>query len=390
LATDIRVLTADDIERWKLVNSTAFNDPPEVTEREVSLYEPDWTLAAFVDGELQACVSSIPFELWLEGAAVPMGGVSSVATMPEYRRQGLAGELLRLTLERTHERRQPLSSLWTPHPALYRRYGWEIATLGQRLSFNPKRLQVAPPTGAGKIERIGPDDWRDASRVYSTWRRTRNSLLGRSEVFWRRVVLEGRRRAAFLYRDAAGEPAGYAVLGLPDVGGRTVTVRDLVAVTGEAYLALLNLVLSHDLANEVTWWAPMDEPLREVAVDPGAIEASVNYGLLLRVVDLQEALSRRPAYGEGRVVIELDDRDCPWNTGRWEVFHSGSHLDAERTDDEPMLVLDARALAQLYNGFRSATSLVQAGRIEARDARGVLVAERLFAMRSTPFCGDDF
>lgn len=40
------------------------------------------------DGEVAAKAHLIPFEIYLEGEPLRMGGIGSVATYPEYRRQG--------------------------------------------------------------------------------------------------------------------------------------------------------------------------------------------------------------------------------------------------------------------------------------------------------------
>ncbi len=137
-------------------------------------------------------------------------------------------------------------------------------------------------------------------------------------------------------------------------------------------------------------WSSVDEPLIDIAIDPRPIAREPFWGLMLRIVDAAEAFGRRPAYGEGRLVLRLRDDVCPWNDGVWEVQSAGPRLVAERCDDEPMLTVDARALAQLYNGFRSATMLARTGRLEAHHPRALAIADILFAMRTTPFCADEF
>ncbi len=398
MRVDIRVLPQEDADRWKHVVMTAFMDSQQHTDAWAAFHQPDWTLAAYADGAIQASASSVPFELWLEGSKVAMGGVTSVACMPEYRRQGLVAELMRRTLARSHEKGETVSGLWTPHPALYRRYGYEICTEVARYGFHPKRIALSSgPRAEGRIEESSPAAWREFDRLYRDWGRMRNSLLGRSEQRWTEMVLRDHwdrmRRASYLYRNPAGDAEGYAVLRVPATGeavDRTLIVSELIALNGDAYRSLLALVLSHDLAGNVRWLGPPDEPLLDVIVDPAPIERQRHWGLMLRIVDLPEALSQRPVYGEGRVTLAVDDRDCPWNAGTWEVFAAGSHLVAERTDREPMLSLDARALAQLYNGYRSATTLARAGRMQVHHDRALAIADIVFAMRNEPFCADDF
>ncbi|HEY7268633.1 MAG TPA: GNAT family N-acetyltransferase [Dehalococcoidia bacterium] len=391
MGIDIRVLTDEDKERWKLVDKTAFMASDEEAERWARYYQPAWGLGAFIDGELQASVSSIPFTLVLEGSHVRMGGVTSVNSMPEFRRQGLVAELLRETLKRSRDLGESLSGLWTPHPSLYRRYGWEICSDMLRISFAPKSVELQPGAKAGgTIRRLTADEWKTVDAVYRAWGGRRNSLLVRDEVRWRlQVDVPG--RVLYLYRNAAGDALGYAILHPSgDYGSRTLRIFELVALTSEAYRALLNLVLSHDLVDSVVWFAPPDEPLLDVVADPGQVKVEQTWALHLRIVDVAEALSKRPVYGDGRLVIAVEDEVCPWNAGTWEVLSAGSRLAADRCDDEPMLTVDPRALAQLYNGYRSATQLALSGRLRPHHPRAVAIADILFAMRTPPCCIDDF
>jgi predicted acetyltransferase len=243
MASDIRVLSEEDFDRWKEVLGVAFMDPPEVVDRFARHHKPEWILGAYADGVMQASASSAPFALGLEGSPVRMGGVTAVACMPEYRRRGMVAESLRQTLRRSRDMGEPLSGLWTPHPALYRRYGWEICTDSARVSFNPKHVALArsQPAG-GRIRRIRPDDWKLADRVYRAWAERVNSVLVRDELRWR-MVLEGEHPATiYLYESPSGEPEGFAVMrASPASDGATLQVQHLTATTADGYSALLGL-----------------------------------------------------------------------------------------------------------------------------------------------------
>ncbi len=105
------------------------------------LTKPEWTLAAFDDGKPIAAVRSIPSARLMHGAQTPFALVSPVTCQAAYRRQGHVAKLLRQSLELMKERGQPISGLYTPHDALYRRYGWERAEEKRRLSFDPGDLE---------------------------------------------------------------------------------------------------------------------------------------------------------------------------------------------------------------------------------------------------------
>lgn len=389
---DIRVLPEEDVERWKHVNAVAFMDPPDTVDRWAKYLEAQWTLGAYADGALQASATSAPFVLGLEGSPVRMGAVTSVACMPEYRRKGLVAELLRETLKRSRDLEEPLSGLWTPHPGLYRRYGWEICTDVDHHSFDPKHVTLsAGPNPGGRIERRMTDDWRLADGVYKQWAALRNSVVLRDERRWRSVLDFSPDADFYVYRDESGEAEGYARMRTrQESGAPHLQVNELVTVSGEAYRALLGLVLSHDLVTKAHVWTAGDEPLLDIIENPEQVKRERQYGLFLRVVDVAEAFGKRPAYGEGRIAVRVIDQTCPWNDGLWEFSSVGSYMAAERCDDEPMLTVDARALAQLFNGFRSASNLARVGRIQVHHPRALALADILFAMRSQPSCLDEF
>ncbi len=229
--TDIRVLPEEDVERWKYVEGLAFTATPEVVERDTKHHKAEWTLAAYADGRLQAAATSMPYTLGLEGNEVRMGAVTSVVCMPEYRRQGLVGELLRETLKRSRDLGEPLSGLWTPHPALYRRYGWEIATESYRFAFDPKRVALEPaPAPDGKLRELPREQWRLADRVYKPWASRRNSVVIRDELRWQQVLANDQRRV-YLYTDEGGEPQGFAILTVtPGSEASTLVVNELLSL----------------------------------------------------------------------------------------------------------------------------------------------------------------
>lgn len=390
MTVDIRVLTAEDTARWKHIERVAFMAPADEVSRYIDQRKPEWAMGAFEGGAMQAFVTSVPMVLGLEGSTVPMGGICSVASLPEARRKGLAGELLRETLKRSRDLGQPLSGLWTPHPALYRRYGWDICTDSVRFQFNPKQVGLAPAeVPPGRIERGDASTWKDFNASYRSWALRRGSVLIRDDWWW--MTFTQGERELFFYRDPDGRAQGHAILSTTTAGEqRKLTVHELIANTAEAYRALVGLVLGHDLVQEVNFWAATDEPFYEVLADPGPVRRETFFGLFLRIVSLAEAFAGRPAYADGRCVLRVKDETCDWNDGTWEITSVGSRFSAERCDDEPMLTLDARALAQLYNGYRTATDLARAGRIEAHQDRALALADVLFAMRTIPVCLDDF
>lgn len=73
--------------------------------------------------------------------AVPVGCVSDVCIRPDWRGRGIAKELVDALVDQLRLDDVPLSTLWTPAPGVYRRWGWEVAGLGRRWSIGTSALR---------------------------------------------------------------------------------------------------------------------------------------------------------------------------------------------------------------------------------------------------------
>ena len=122
VSLEIRPVTSDELDRFHFLVSYAFSSDraPEARERMKHVEAMGEDYALFEDGEMLACLRLFSMRMLIHGASIPLSGVSHVACLPEHRRKGYVGRLLRHALGVMREHGQPLSSLWTPHPSLYR------------------------------------------------------------------------------------------------------------------------------------------------------------------------------------------------------------------------------------------------------------------------------
>jgi predicted acetyltransferase len=345
----------------------------------------------------------LPFAIRMNGRGLPLGGVTFVSTLPHHRRRGYVGQTLRKALSDMRDRGQSLSGLYTPHPGLYRRYGWEIASTWREIRFGPKDVALRrQPREGGSMRLAGADDWQQLDRIYRAHGRERTGLLHRPELWWREGVFGGlgpfgrQQLDAFVWADGAGEPQGYIITGQMAPGGakdqRQLIVRELVALTGDAYLHLAQIPLRHDLAQEVRMAAAPDDPFCALVENAEKLKVEEGYGLLLRVVDVAAALSVRPP-GADHVepfTFALADPSAPWNEGTWRIEAAEGQASIERVDAEPDLSLDAPALAQLFSGYLTPSNAALVGLIEVQRPEALAAADRLFATAYPPFCADVF
>ena len=406
MSLEIRQITDEEVEAAEFIISYSFNSPErrdlaKAVERSRKLYPASWSLASFEDGEMTAFVRSIPFAVRINGRGLSYAAVGPVVSLPQHRRKGHVGAILHQLLENMRENGQVLSGLHTPHPTLYQRYGWEIASLWRTFKFPPKDIQFkSEPKERGYIRMLKADDWAQADRVYRQHSAKRNGALHRGEVWWREAIFGSGFSPdpsdVALWEDGSGEPQGYAVYvqpARPQEDMAQFWVREIVALTTDAYLNLLLYIVRHDLPREIAINAAPDDPFLSLVEDARHVKIEERYDLMNRIVDVEAALKLRPPANrdlELEFTIQLSDRSAPWNEGTWLVKQANGEVAVEKTDGEPNLTMSTTTLAPLYNGFLTPTAAAFAGRVEADSEESLAIADAFFATLYPPFCSDGF
>lgn len=405
MSLEIRPITNDEVEQAEFIVAYSFNNPERLdltraVERSRKFFPTEWSLASFEDGEMTAFVRVLPFAMRINGRGLSFGAVGPVVTLPQHRRKGHVGALLRRALSDMRDRGQVLSGLHTPHPALYRRYGWEIASTQRVYSFPPKEIHLlAQPSERGRTRMLKPDDWPEADRVYRLHSAKRNGPIHRGEVWWRETIFAQSQPTpgdVALWESGHGEPQGYIVYHQqlqhdPDMP--RFWVRELVALSTDAYLNLLLYLLRHDLPAEISWAAPLDDPFLSLVEDARKVKVREDVAVLLRICDVESALKQRPPAHPGHDVslaLEVSDSSAPWNEGVFRVEVADGAVNVERTKAGPGLSLSATALAPLFNGFLSPRGAALAGLVKARNEEALAAADAFFATLYPPFCADGF
>jgi predicted acetyltransferase len=297
----------------------------------------------------------------------------------------------------------PLSGLHTPHDDLYRRYGWERAEGNKRYVFRAKDVSLRLRGHPGTLEPVTGDDWQRLDAVYRGYAGPRNGPLDRPEPWWREVILydhfQNRRRDAFLWLDGSGEAQGFIVYA-PVPSGREpdgetshdLLVRDMVALTSDAYLGLWQHLLAHDIAQRIVVWAPLHDPFADLVVDPWKMEVHRSHGAMIRVVDVEQALAQRPYCGRGAVsfTMRVVDPGAPWNDGVWQVEAGEGRMQAQRTGAEADIELSVNFLSPLFTGFIRPDHAAEVGMLKVNRRETLAQAQEAFAVSHPPYCNDWF
>ena len=403
MAVEIRACRPEEMEQYYAVMSYVFADNDGFDPGRTST-SPDWTTCAIDDGKVLATMGTYPFTVRLNGAAVPMGGVTAVGTLPAHRRQGYLRRIMSQGFREMRDRGQTYAILWASMAAIYQRFGYGLASMQTGYRFDPRYAGLAfPGETPGTITMGKPDDLFETLKgLYVEYASPRNLLIHRARVLWNLDNLSPRKKGepiyAAVYANAEGTPRGYLVYhthegDLPRPGpSQTLTVKDFIALDVEAWTALWEYIRRHDLVGQVEIRAilPEDDPAPELLMEPRMLHRTTSDAIWMRVVDVENGLVKRPYGARGELTFALDDPMCPWNTGTWLLETDGRTSAIRKVERAPDLTVTPNALAVLVSGRQSATQLFRAGTVTAANEAALSTADALFRTEYAPHCPNNF
>ena len=303
------------------------------------------------------------FSLRVGADHLPIGGVAAVAVPPENRRQGNARQLLAASLAEYRDRELPLAALWPFEHAFYAAFGWATATRYVSLETTPETFAFARAERGGSFVGLDPDAHARLAAVLAAHNARFDVVIDRTEEWWRERVFDTWNGEPYVYGwERDGDLRAYVVYHIEDgdEGTRLRTVES-AWVDHEARLAVLAFLADHDSQVDSVRMRESDAGLLGVVPTPGAIDATIHAGPMVRLVDVPEALRRRayPETASGTAVVDVDDPLLGQNDGRFRIEFGGGEAQVGAVETDPGLTLGVGALSQLYVGYRSVDDLVR-------------------------------
>ena len=337
---------------------------------------------------------------------LPTHLVTAVTVRPTHRRRGILRRMITADLSRARESGLALAALTASEATIYGRFGFGVAssTAGVEVDTRGGLAFTAPPRG--NIAVADPDKLRElVPGIFRAHLVRTFGALGRQHAYAMRAAgaWSGENtepdtavRGVLRY-DADGVPDGYA--SYKSLGWQnephTVKVTDLVAATDEAYRELWRYLGSIDLVDRLTFAeAPVEDPLPWMLADRRRYKARDAEDVLwLRILDPAAALAARGYFGDGTVLLDVEDPlglaagsfllDVRGGVGTARQAAAGEHADAPRVE------LTAAALGSLYLGAVSGRTLAAAGSVQAGEA-ALAVLDELFSAGPAPYCSTHF
>jgi predicted acetyltransferase len=332
-------------------------------------YCPDQSLVAEVDGRIASHIRIADRTIRYGDVTLPMAGIGSVATSPDYRGQGLATALLADTIDHIRHRGYLVSMLFTGIQPFYARLGWAPFPT---YTFRCEVLPTSRPIGASGYS-VRPFDLdRDLTAVkaiYDSYNRGRTCPCVRNSQYWLSGPYRDPDVLPKLVAEQDGIAAAYAsfqphgdTLWLYEAGCR--------GDAAPAFLSLARAVIQQAVATEsmtIEGALPCSHGLLAALhrLSPAPIEGQLREHMMLRVVDLhglfqaaRPTFSRRLSRRAPRTSRRLS---LGFSVGgeyvRFTIDHGRMALDAEPADH--VLALDTDLFFRLFLGDRPLALLTE-------------------------------
>lgn len=390
---EVRRIEANELGAFFDTLGLAFGAPMTAREREndAALLELDRVLVASEGTRVVGTAAALGLAMALPGSRGPVAAVTAVSVAPDRRRRGVLRALMQRQLDDLIERgEEPVAALFSSQPAIYGRFGYGQAARQVEVTLSPSPAFVDLPQLDFDV-RPAAEVLPGLQASYDRCWGSRPGFFARNGPWWQ-TITAGESEAGASPTLAALGDGGYALYRTHPKWheGRAlgrVEVIEVVAADPDWEAALWSHLTSLDLMAQVhARMLPPDAALFHLLRDRRQARALLRDNLWIRLVDLPRALAGRRYATTLAVVLEVRDRHCPANNGRFRLEVDDTHAACERTGAAPDLSLDVSALGAAYLGGTTLLELATAGLVDEHSAGTLVRASVAFRGLREPWC----
>ena len=408
----IRPIREDELVAWFGVFRSTFyiwpNDPEAAAAARRPGMELERTIGAFDGEKIVGTFRTFSTGLTLPGGArVDVNAVSGVSVLATHRRQGTLTRLAADDLGRATARGDAASILIAAEWPIYGRYGYGPATWQAVWSLRTRATRfLVDPVGA--VEVIDPKTARQMlPAIYERCAAKQPGEIDRRDTRWDydmglSEVPSGPRwqGSVVVHRNDAGELDGYARFhgeerwedGLPD---HVLLLDDLRGETREAEIDLWRHLAQMDLTATIKAELRRPaEPVKWCLSDARAARVTgVADFLWLRLLDVTRVLGQRRYDRDGDVVLEVIDDVGEGSgpaAGTYRLTASSGAATCERTDAQPDLTIDVRALSAASLGGTRLGDATRSIAYKEHRPGALQEAEAMLLSVEPPWCSTPF
>lgn len=362
----------------------------EIQRAKAPILKQSYILGYFHKDKLASQIVVYPMEVNVYGEIYKMGGITGVATYPEYAGRGLIHTLMLKILEHMREEQQTISFLYPYSIPFYRKKGWEIVSDQIKFSIKDTQLPKKQPV-SGMVERV---DWdhEDLKNVYRYFAVQRHGALMREDLAWEEYWRwESDDVIAAIYYSEEHKPLGYVVYSIEN---EIFNVKEILYLNIEARHGIWNYISSHfSMITEVRGYNYTGEPLAFLLEDSEITETIAPY-YMARIVDVREFILQYPFQvmpEDFHIHLIVHDNMVPWNEGDFQIYWRDQKTFCDRENDLPLtniVELDIQTLTTMLMGYKRPSYLYENDRLEM-EYYMVQILERLIPV-GKPYFSDYF
>ena len=361
----MRELDENDLEQFNALFQYAFQitsydlfqtgwQQDEIKSSKRPILAQSYTLGWFYKEKLASMIVVYSMKVNIYDTIMDMGGITGVATYPEYTGRGLIHSLMRRALEYMHKQDMPISFLYPYSIPFYRKMGWEIAS--DKLTFTVKDTQLpkARPV-SGMVERVSLDS-EDYHNVHSYFSLQRHGCMIRDELFWNEYWRwDNEDIIAAVYYNKEHKPLGYVVY---YIANDIFHIKEMVYLNIEANYGLWNYISAHfSMINEVRGDNYSGEPMAYLFED-SEISETISPYIMARIINVKDFLTDYPYQvtpEDFKIHFKVHDEMAPWNEGDYMVsWHDGQTTCEQVEDNQSINVveLSVNTLTTMLMGYK--------------------------------------
>lgn len=388
----LRKLVANDIEEFNGLLRYAFQvtekdlfafgwNNADIKQSKYPILQNAYVLGWFNKEKLASQIALYPMQMNIYNKIFDMGGITGVATYPEYSGIGLMADLMREILTVMRKNKQSISCLYPYSIPYYRSRGWEI--ISDKMTFSMKDYQTPKvPKTSGIIQRVKCDNL-DLIGLHDEFARQTHGCLIRNKLawdeYWRWDVED---EVVAIYYDSNGKPTGYIVYLLEN---DVFKIKELIYLNKEAHYGIWGYINAHKSMFDKIKGANYSNHNLAFLLEDGHIKETTRPYIMARIVDVFQFLSQYP-FDSINISVALCfvvyDPLLAWNNKQF-ILHciqqnGQSKINIETLEKDinycstnqipfHIIHIDIQTLTTMLMGYKRPLYLRQIGRFEASD-----------------------
>ena len=333
----------------------------EIKHAKRPILDEAYVIGWFYQNKLASMIVVYSMKVNVHDTIMDMGGITGVATYPEYTGRGLIHALMKRALDYIHQNKMLLAFLYPYSIPFYRKMGWEIVS--DKLTFTVKDTQLPKirPVG-GMVERVSLDS-EDYHNVHSYFALQRHGAMIRDALAWEEYWRwDNDDMIAAVYYSKEHKPLGYVVY---YIANEIFHIKEMVYLNIEANYGLWNYISAHfSMITQVKGDNYSGEPMAYLFEDSEITETISPY-IMARIINVQEFLSEYPYQVQPedfKLHFRVHDEMAPWNDGDYMVsWHAGKTI-CEQVDDNQsinVVELSINTLTTMLMGYKRPSYLYE-------------------------------